>query len=277
MSSLPEVLVRLPDRPPDDELEEPEGRRASIRAELEGLAGLQTALEVRFQRPALLRVALTVGSWANENRGTGWPSNASLEFFGDAVLDLVAADALWRAFPSLGEGPLTRLRASLVSEASLTAAAREIGLGRWLYVGRGDERRGARERDGTLADALEAVIGAVFLDARESGQDGAAAAGALFDHLFGARLRSLEPDDGLDVKSRLQQLVQARHRVTPTYRAIGEPPPPDDPHWRARVEISISGGDVKVLGEGDGRSLRDAERAAAVDALARIDGRARDA
>ncbi|MFO7565113.1 MAG: ribonuclease III [Enhygromyxa sp.] len=249
--SLPEVLRTLPD------------------AELTELEPLIEALGHAFTRPQLLRVALTVGSWANENRDAGWPSNACLEFFGDAVLDLVAADALWSRFPTLDEGPLTRLRASVVSERSLARAAQRIELGRWLFLGRGDEQRGARERDGTLADALEAVLGAVFLDARESGGDPLVAARQVFDRLFGERLRKLAPQDGLDPKSRLQQLIQAERRLTPVYVAVGEAPPPEDPHWRARVELRDDEG-VEILGEGEGRSLRAAERAAARDALARL-------
>ncbi len=269
MTSLPTLLVNLPDRAPP-------GAETTCGAELLGLRGLENDLSYRFHRPALLRVALTVGSWANENQASGWPTNASLEFFGDAVLDLVAADVLWRAFPSLGEGPLTRLRASLVSERSLAAAAQDLGLGPWLFVGRGDEKRGARAREGTLADALESVIGAVFLDAREAGRDPILAAGTLFRHLFGERVDRMRPSDGLDAKSRLQQWIQAKYRITPVYRAVGAPPPPDAPHWRARVEVPHPDRDSEWLGEGAGRSLREAERAAADDALERIDARARD-
>jgi ribonuclease-3 len=256
-SALPEVLRELPGNPDGDPRH--------------GLGPLIDALGHPFERPQLLRVALTLGSWANENRSAGWPSNACLEFFGDAVLDLVAADAVWRGFPQLDEGPLTRLRASLVSERSLARIARSVELGRWLFVGRGDELRGARDRDGTLADALEAVLGAVFLDARAAGLEPMASVTVLFDRLFGERLCKLAPEDGLDPKSRLQQLIQAERRQTPVYVAIGEPPPPEAPHWHAQVELRIGDGDpVEVLGVGEGRSLRIAERNAALDALRRL-------
>ncbi|KIG17412.1 Ribonuclease III [Enhygromyxa salina] len=256
-SALPEVLRGLPRS--DDGV---------VAAEMAALAPLGAALGHAFTRPALLRVALTVGSWANENRDAGWPSNSCLEFFGDAVLDLVAADTLWRRFPQLDEGPLTRLRASVVSERSLARAAADIDLGRWLFLGRGDEQRGARTRSGTLADALEAVLGAVFLDAREAGADPTLAAAAVFEQLFGERLRNLAPEDGVDPKSRLQQLIQAERKQTPVYVPVGDPPPPETPHWRARVELrDEAGGEVEVLGEGEGRSLRIAERNAALNAL----------
>lgn len=237
--------------------------------EREQLGALEQLLGYSCARPQLLRVALTVGSWANEHRGAGWPSNACLEFFGDAVLDLVAADALWRRFPELDEGPLTRLRASVVSERSLARVARRIELGRWLYLGRGDEQRGARDRDGTLADALEAVLGAVFLDARVAGAEPTATSAEVFRALFGDRIDGLKPEDGLDPKSRLQQLVQAQRKLTPVYAPVGEPPPPEAPHWRARVELR-DGETVEVLGEGEGRSLRAAERNAALAALRKL-------
>ncbi len=256
-SELPAVLRGLPAL--DTDAGEP-GR----------LAELAVALDYSFAQPQLLRAALTVGSWANEHREAGWPSNACLEFFGDAVLDLAAADALWRRFPDLDEGQLTRLRASLVSERSLARAARSIGLGGWLYLGRGDERRKARERDGTLADALEAALGSIFLDAREAGVEPTLAVAGAFDALFGVRVRSLQPQDGLDPKSRLQQQTQADRKLTPIYVAVGEPPPPDEPHWRARVELRPADGPVEVLGEGEGRSLRTAERNAAASALATL-------
>jgi ribonuclease III len=258
-AGLPEVLCELPDHREDPAAAE----------EIAALAPLIDALGRSFARPELLRVALTVGSWANENRDAGWPSNACLEFFGDAVLDLVAADALWTRFPALDEGRLTRLRASVVSERSLARAARRLELGRYLFLGRGDEQRGARDRDGTLADALEAVLGAVFLDARAAGEEPTRAAAAVFERWFDERLRTIAPEDGLDPKSRLQQLVQAERRLTPVYVAVGDAPPPEQPHWRARVELRDADA-VEVLGEGEGRSLRVAERNAALDALLRL-------
>lgn len=259
-SKLPAVLQRLPDASSD----------AVAAAELERLAALALALDHRFTNLALLRVALTVGSWTNENPKAGWPSNACLEFFGDAVLDLVAADALWQRFPDLPEGPLTRLRAAIVSERALAKAARRVGLGAWLFLGRGDEQRGAREREGTLADALEAVLGAVFLDARAGGRDPTLAAGVVFERLFGAQVAALTADDGIDAKSALQQIVQAERRLTPVYVPLGDPPPPEQPLWRAKVELRHAEGPVEVLGEGEGRSLRAAEHAAARAALARL-------
>lgn len=256
-TGLPAPLVTLPDDDPA----------------LAELAPLIARLGHRFVRPALLRAALTTPSWVNEHPAAGWPGNACLEFLGDAVLGLVAADALWRRFPTLGEGDLTRLRASLVSEAALGAVAREIALGERLFLGRGDLKSGVLERDGTLADAVEAAIAAAFLDARASGGDPLAAAAAVFDALLGPRLRAMRPEDGVDPKSRLQAIVQARHRRTPIYATVGERPKGSDPVWRVQVTLTLPEGQVLVLAEAEGASLRAAEQAAAVAALAELDAR----
>ncbi len=255
---LPDVFVDLP----------PVDRSNPTTASV--LDRVQARLGYEFARPELLRVALTVGSWANENRAAGWPSNACLEFFGDAVLDLAAAHALWMRFPMLAEGALTRLRSTLVSEPALAAVARQIELGGCLWVGKGDEDLG-RERDSTLADAFEAVLGAVYLDARASAGEPMMAAGRVFNLVFGEKVAAMTHDDGLDPKSRLQQRVQGKLKRTPVYEQVGDPPPPQSPHWVVRVVVSESDdAEPKVLGQGEGRSLRAAERAAAVDALAKL-------
>jgi ribonuclease-3 len=251
---LPSVLAALPDDDPT----------LVLLAPLAALTGHD------FARLALLRAALTLPSWVNEHPGAGWPANACLEFLGDAVLGLVTADALWQRFPGLAEGTLTRLRASLVSEASLAAAARAIGLGDHLFVGRGDRKSGFVERDGALADALEAVLAAAFLDARASGRDPLAAAAAVFTALLGARVQALQPEDGVDPKSRLQALVQGRHRRTPVYEVVGERPKGPQPLWRVQVTLTWPDGQVQVMASGEGVSLRAAEHAAALAALATL-------
>jgi ribonuclease III len=264
MTGLPRIFESLPD--PEQRMHdgtEPPPQR--------GLDQLAHRLGHHFARPALLRVAITLGSWANEHPGAGWPSNASLEFFGDAVLGLVAADALWQRFPELAEGELTRLRSLLVSEQSLAAAAEALELGEFVYLGRGDAKRGGRTHPSTLADCVEAVLGAVFLDARADGRRPLAAAAAVFDRVFGERLQALEPEHGIDPKSRLQHWAQGRYRITPIYVRIGDKPPAGDPRWRARVELRFADGRVEVLGEGEGRSLKRAERQAALQALERVD------
>ncbi len=252
MSRLPEPLRELPSL--DD-------------AEQAELVELASRLGYEFARPAILRVALTLVSWVNEHADAGWPSNANLEFFGDAVLDLVATDAVWSRFPDEGEGVLTRLRSHLVAEPSLLRVAKAIGLGDRLYLGKGDRQQGPRDR--TLAEGVEALIGAVYLDARAHGSDPLVAVERVFDVLLGPRLAAMTPESGLDPKSRLQVLIQARHKVSPVYVQVGDPPPPGEPHWRARVEVTANGS-TSVLGEGEGRSLRAAERAAAEQGLRKL-------
>ncbi len=261
---LPQVLRALPDptQLPDD---------GTAPVGPGGLDGLCERLGYEFAHPQLLRVALTLGSWANEHRSSGWPSNACLEFFGDAVLGLLAADALWQRFPELDEGQLTRLRATIVSEPSLSKAAEAIDLGAWLYLGRGDLKRGGRQHRSTMADAFEAVLGAVFLDAREAGRPPLSAAATVFERLLGDRIKTLAPGKHVDPKSRLQHWAQGRYRITPSYVRVGDRPPPEAPSWSARVELRFDDGRVEILGEGEGRSLKLAERRAAEAALAAIE------
>jgi len=277
--ALPDALRALPELTEgsatrlgvDPSLPLADGSGPSMVGDNPTIASLAAGLGRVFARPALLRVAVTHPGWANEHRKAGWPSNGCLEFYGDAVLDLLAADAIWRRFPEMPEGDLTRLRASLVSEASLAAIAREIELGAYLYLGKGDEKNGFRDHPATLADALEAVLGAVFLDAKAAGDDPMFAAARSFDALFGRRVAHMSPTDGLDPKSALQRVVQAKLRVAPRYRQVGEAPAPGEPpHWRVVVELRRKGEAPLPMGDGEGRSLQEAERQAAAVALAKI-------
>jgi len=264
VGKLPAIFGELPDRAGSPEA------RVRVAEEVHELLPLQERIGYSFVRPALLRAALTLGSWSNEHPHSGWPGNGCLEFLGDAVLGLLAADALWKRFPSLDEGRLTRLRASVVSERALAAIASEIDLGQWLFLGRGDLKQGGRQHRAILADTVEAVLGAVYLDAMEAGNPPVSAARKAFSKMFGERLAGLRPEHGLHPKSRLQQWAQAHYRITPSYVRVGDSPPPGEPRWTARVELRRSEDDIEVLGEGEGRSLREAERAAAEQALERI-------
>lgn len=272
---LPKVLEELPSLPDGlrttaEGQDAPEVEAQALQDKAD-LAGLCDRLGWTFRNPSLLRVALTHPGWANEHRKAGWPSNGCLEYYGDAVLDLLTADAIWRRFPGCPEGDLTRLRASLVSEGSLCEVARELDLGSFLYLGRGDEKNGFRDHPATLADTLEAVIGALFLDAKVAGEDPFRAAAGCFESIFGARVAGMSPTDGLDPKSALQRLVQARTRSAPRYRQVGEAPAPGaEPHWRVTVEVRVKGLGTQALADGEGRSLQEAERQAASSALGRI-------
>ncbi len=233
------------------------------------LPQLQAEMGYTFAHPALLRVALTLPSWVNEHPQRGWPSHGVLEFFGDAVLGLLAADALWSKFPRAEEGTLTRLRTTVVSEDTLAELARECGLGMYLYLGKGEARAGGRTRNSALADTWEALLAAVFLDARHAGRDALAVSAHVFARLAAIPMASLHAETGLDPKTALQHWAQATHRATPRYIKEGERM--DDSGrtlWQVRVQLTVVGGEPRVLGVGEGLSLKQAERTAAAGALA---------
>lgn len=220
-----------------------------MRAELE-------ALPYRFARPELLGEALT-------HRSAGPRNNERLEFLGDAVLNFLIADALFRRAPDADEGGLSRLRANLVRRETLAEIAAELRLGESLVLGPGELKSGGFRRQSILADALEAVVGAVYLDG------GFGACEALVDRLFRERLDSLPSTDSLkDSKTRLQEYLQARQAPLPNYRLVSQE---GEPHRRVfRVACEIEGVTGPV--EATGRSRRAAEQEAARRALKALEG-----
>jgi len=213
----------------------------------------------QFKNPAALTRALTHRSYLNENDDV-LEDNERLEFLGDAVLDLVAAELLYQRLPEMQEGRLTRLRASLVSAERLAALARELGLGALIRMGKGEEASGGRTRPSMLSDAFEAVIGAYYLDS------GLQAVREFMEPLFAPLVEQVIRDDtDVDNKSLLQEWSQAKRRQTPQYRVIAESGPD---HERTFV-VQVSLGD-EVLGQGEGRSKRAAEQAAAAEARRRL-------
>jgi ribonuclease-3 len=254
-----------------------EGQQRHWQTDDAALAPLRERLGHDFSRPALLRVALTHPSWVAEHRNRGWPSNASLEFFGDAVLDLCSAQAVWARHPTLDEGALTKLQIELVSERALAAIARELQLGAHLWLGRGEDKTGGRERERNLADAVEAVLGAVFLDARVTARDPFASALAVFERCFAEALDRLDPEGGRDPKSELQHLVQARYRKTPRWVLVDRETPVD-PRVAGRFVVELvvdpdpaadgAAAPPTVLARGEGTTRREAEVVAATAALA---------
>jgi ribonuclease-3 len=201
----------------------------------------------------LFRAALTHRSAAGAN-------NERLEFLGDAVLALVVSDLLMRRLPDSAEGDLTRARAALVSEGGLARAAGALELGRFLFVGRGEERTGGRARPSILADALEALMGAVYLDG------GLDAAAAVVARLFQPDLTDLESHARLDYKSRLQERSQALWQAAPVYQVVAETGPDHDK--RFEVALSFAGREWARAG---GRSKKEAEQSAAAVALETIE------
>ncbi len=201
--------------------------------------------------------ALTHKSWVNEHRGEGAEDNERLEFLGDAVIDLLVSDWLMARFPLAREGELSKLRAAVVDEPGLAAVGRALQLGELLRLGRGEELTGGREKASLIADAMEAVVAAVFLDG------GLAAVHRLVDpFLEDAYARAGTGAFDRDWKTQLQEQAQARYRTSPRYRVVAEVGP--DHSKTFEIEVELRG---EVLGRGTGRSKKDAEQGAARMAL----------
>lgn len=228
---------------------------------------LEGRLGVRFSDPKLLQRALIHGSVLNEDPNrTEFESNERLEFLGDAVLGQVVATWLYDEMPDAPEGELTRARSALVSRATLSAIARSVDLGSALELGRGEEAGGGRDRDANLADALEAVIAAIYLDRGETDAT-LFVKDLLRPWLRGAQEARVTPD----AKTRLQEIVQARHKELPRYRTIDERGPSHEKEFT--VEVTVQG---EVVGTGTGPNKRTAEQTAAGMAFSTISSDERD-
>lgn len=227
------------------------------------------ALGYEFRDPGALVAALTHRSYASEHGqlhappGTLGPDNERLEFLGDAVLSTLVAEALFTRAPAAREGELSRMRAAIVNEASLAEAAARVGLGEALRLGRGEARSGGRTRPSILADALEAVFAAVYLD---GGQD---AARSVVLRALGSRIDEVATVGAMDDKSMLQEILQARFRITPRYEVVAT----YGPDHEREHEVELRAGDV-VSARGRGRSKKEAEQAAARVALEAIESAA---
>lgn len=227
---------------------------------------LEAALEYRFNDRNLLMLALTHPSIAHE-AGVGHlqQHNQRLEFLGDAVLQLVVTSALYDRFPSYGEGPLTQARAQLVNRLALASHARRLNLGTFLILSRGEESTGGRVRTSTVADAFEALVGAVYLDA------GFATVQALILRLFRESFGEVNELPNLDnPKGELQELLQARSPEPPRYEQLSASGPDHNRQFESAVFHEGT-----ELGRGVGRSKKLAESAAALAALATLKSTAR--
>lgn len=210
----------------------------------------------RFARPELLAQAL-------RHRSAGTPHNERLEFLGDALVDLIVAEALYARWPQVDEGALTRARAELVRESSLAVIARTLDLGSRLVLGPGEMKTGGHRRDSILADALEAVVAAIHLDA------GFDACRAVVLPWFEPAMAALPPPNkvGKDAKTRLQEWLQGRQKPLPVYALLAEE---GDEHART-FRVSCTLAHPELVTEGEGGSRRAAEQVAAEAALARIE------
>lgn len=221
---------------------------------------LQQTLGIIFKKPDLLKQALVHRSYINENPSPAPVSNERLEFLGDAVLDLVVATKLYLDFPYHTEGEMTKLRTVLVRRDSLAQIARTICLGDYLYMGRGEEVSGGRDKPANLAGALEAVIAAIFLD------QGSDITRDCILRLLNAKLQTMaDQNTGTDYKSKLQELIQEREQQIPSYHVIKEEGPDHDKWFTVEVRL----GD-KVLDKGSGKSKKVAETQAAKSTLEKL-------
>ena len=236
---------------------QPAGSATAADDALTAARELARRLDVHFDDPGLLDRALTHRSWAFENGGV--QPNERLEFLGDAVLGLVVTDEIFHAHPDEQEGRLAKVRSAAVKTESLAQVARELALGGFVKLGRGEASSGGADKDSILADTLEAVLGAVYLD------QGFATAYDLVERLFGAVLATLaDRGAALDYKTSLQELAAARFETLPRYE-VSDVGPDHSKTFTATVSI-----DDERVGSGTGRNKKEAEQRAARDAYGRL-------
>lgn len=223
-------------------------------------AALEKALGYQFKDPQQLICALRHSSYTNEQSQENLMSNERLEFLGDAVLSLIISHLLMQRYPQVTEGELSRNRAHLVNETQLAAIAREIGIGPYLLLGKGETLTHGREKNSILADAAEAVIAAIYLDG------GFEAAFQFVTDQFHGRIETAHLTcDATDYKSKLQERVQLSYHQVPRYQVIGTSGPDHDKTFR--VKMTVAG----ITAEGNGKSKKMAEQEAARAGLERLD------
>jgi ribonuclease-3 len=227
----------------------------------DALVSLEEKIAYRFRSRTLLEEALTHKSFSNERQGETVPFNERLEFLGDAVLDLAVSRYVYHRFAVAPEGELTRIRAEVVNEKSLAQVARNLELGEYLRLGRGEEKSGGRNKDSLLANALEAFLGAVFCDS------GFEEARQVAEGLLAAEMeRAGQRKAGMDFKTRLQEVLQGRFGTVPEY-VLSQVEGPD--HRRLYgVEVRVGG---NVAGCGSGTTKKKAEQEAAREALRKLE------
>ena len=220
----------------------------------EKLEKLQEMIGYQFKDPGLLTHALTHSSYANEKHWDKTRCNERLEFLGDAVLEVISSNFLFHTYESMPEGEMTKKRASLVCEPALAFCAREIDLGSFLLLGKGEEATGGRHRDSIVSDAMEATIGAIFLD-------GGFEPAKTF--VLNYILNDIEHKQLFyDSKTILQELIQGETDEEIAYTILKEEGPDHDKSFWAQVSVG-----KKALGTGKGRTKKAAEQAAAYDAI----------
>jgi len=220
---------------------------------------LQTKLEYRFHDRALLLTALSHSSYANENKSAGLASNERLEFLGDSVLGQVVSSHLYLSYPKMPEGQMTRLRAELVCEQSLYEVAKALGLGTFIRLGKGEEHTGGRQRESILADAVEALIAAQYLDG------GIAVATSFINKYILSKLDTMETHSMSDYKTALQEIVQRKAGQSLIYELLSESGPDHQKSFSMQVILND-----KAIGIGYGHTKKEAEQYAAKNGLEEI-------
>ena len=225
------------------------------------LKELEKLLEIKFRRVELLDQALSHPSYVNELPEQRGEHYEKLEFLGDAVLELVISHELYEMYPQYGEGGLTKLRAAVVSKPTLAKVAKKIGIDPYIQLGKGEELGGGRKRNSLLADALEALIGAAYLDG------GLKMAREFVIHHFGEEIERLDKDQQkMDYKSILQEKTQLRFQTLPKYTVTRESGPPHDRIYEILLTIKD-----EPYGIGTGRNKKEAQQNAAQAALEKLD------
>lgn len=225
-------------------------------AEIQLVESLESRVGYAFARRDLALTALTHKSWVNETKGTRWSDNERLEFLGDAVVDLAVSRRLMERLPNSQEGELSRVRAGLVNTEALAAVASSLHLGDLLRLGKGEEQSGGRHKQSLLANALEAVVGALYL------ADGMDPVMDFVDRFVVADRELTAARKGRDHKTRIQEVAQALTGAIPHYRVVSEEGPDHDKTFEMEVRV----GD-EVIGRGRGHSKKEAEQAAAEKGL----------
>lgn len=218
----------------------------------------ESVISYRFNDMKLLIQALTHSSYANENNLKKIENNERLEFLGDAVLEIVTSDYLYRSYPDRLEGELTKFRASIVCEPTLAEFAREISLGSYLLLGKGEDSSGGRKRDSVLSDTVEALIGAIYIDG------GIKYAKEFIETTLLSDVETRKRF--VDSKTHLQEHIQQKSDVPIEYKVVSETGPDHNKSFTVHVIH-----DGNVIGEGEGRSKKSAEQRAAFDALKKMD------
>lgn len=226
----------------------------------ENLASLEEKINYTFKDKMKLRRALTHSSYINDQKLDRTMDYERTEFLGDAVLELVTSEMLFEKYPTKPEGQLTKMRASMVCEKSLAITARDIGLGQYIYFSKGEEKSGGRDRDSIIADVVESIIGAIYLDGGIN---------AAKDFIYNYVLNDIENKSLFyDCKTTLQEMVQKEKNHVLRYQVVAESGP--DHKKMFEVEALL---DEKIIGKGIGKSKKDAEQNAAYNAILEIKSR----